>query len=127
MVTLTLDTALAAMNELCEVQGPKNNIREVLHFAARNPGITSPGIALVAKERSDQVLINGYSADHDDQHRDGEIIALALSFIDPNRFPNPFDDFPHHPPFDDRIAMLARAGACIVAEIERLQRLKEAS
>jgi len=95
------------------------------------------GIELIQWKRTRQEL-QGYTGAHDDQYTMGELanaaafLAVTLTGINP-------DDKPsfREPPFanlwpaawefiepDDRIEELAHAGALIVAEIERLQRLQ---
>ena len=96
------------------------------------------GLELIREERKRQIE-KGYTADHDDTHTDEELAdgaalyALsddARSFID-DEWGN--DMYLHFWQFElkylkftpnNRIKQLTKAGAMIVAEIERLQRLE---
>ena len=86
----------------------------------------------VLAERKRQQLIEGWTPDHDDEHADEELAdaaaAYALSpkhYVFPNRAECP-DFWPWDErcwnPKDDRRRDLVRAGALILAEIERLDR-----
>lgn len=107
-------------------------------------------LKLIAAERARQTELHRWDAAHDDEHDSGELAlaaalyatpsllyamrhsANATSFVDPWPWDERFDKRPmngnvlqpngelrHH----DRVRQLAKAGALIVAEIERLQRL----
>lgn len=94
-------------------------------------------IELIADERARQVVKEGYTFQHDDEHGAGELAMAAMCYamlpcwrpaeMAPMGWPwsniDPMDGFKPTP--DDRIRELVKAGALIVAEIERLQRLKE--
>lgn len=97
------------------------------------------GIQLIAEERQRQIEIEGWTYEHDAEHKEGELANAAcayamtndmISFID-NEWGN--DMFLHFWPFDLewlkrdytdntnlRIRDLQKAGALIVAEIDRL-------
>ncbi len=83
------------------------------------------GAELIAAERRRQIEVLGWTPEHDDQHEDGELLyaAEAYMFGDPDSWPWDEDGF--RP--TDIIHDLARAGACIAAEIDRRQRIKPAS
>jgi hypothetical protein len=92
-------------------------------------GEQSGGVALIAAERARQVSAEGWSAQHDDQHETGELLAAAARYLDAGsdydlggRLP----DWPWEPhwfkPSDDLIRNLVKAGALIAAEIDRQQR-----
>jgi len=97
------------------------------------------GIVLVARERKRQIEEEGWSSEHDQQHINGELAALAMCYLtDPEKreeefgeleppiwFPESWDLQWWKPTPDDRIRELAKAGALIVAEIDRLQALKK--
>lgn len=100
-------------------------------------------IQLILNERRRQVEIEGWSLDHDDNHTDGELAAAAATYADPANY---HGDFPLYdgsgeakvliprtyrwpfgkewfkPSPENRIRELAKAGALILAEMERLQR-----
>lgn len=86
------------------------------------------GIELIAEERKDQKLREGYSDDHDDQHRAGEIAMAAVCYAMPSfvrdgplwraYWPWERDDWKPTP--KNRVRELVKAGALIAAEIDRL-------
>ena len=87
------------------------------------------GIELIMQERLRQIKEEAYTSKHDDEHTDGELADAAACYaattIRRNRFIGwvwPFDFEWWKPSPKDRIKELAKAGALIVAEIERLQR-----
>lgn len=100
------------------------------------------GLALIAKERARQVFIERYTSEHDDEHDLGELALAAALFALPydakvgNEPLLKQDDyvglhialevgcnFIVKPDFDN-MRRLIKAGALIVAEIERIQRTK---
>ncbi len=93
----------------------------------------SPAIKLIMAERERQIADDGYTPYHDDFHISGELAAAAACYVLPPEirsesllgkiWPWDADEFkptPHDPCHD-----LVKAGALIVAEIERLQRNRE--
>lgn len=93
------------------------------------------GYNLIAAERQRQVLQEGWTFDHDDEHDDGELIRAAACYLDTARMREVQALHVHaisHPgwpwaqafwkPSDDPIRNLVKAGALIAAEIDRLQR-----
>ncbi|EIQ01611.1 hypothetical protein OpiT1DRAFT_00183 [Opitutaceae bacterium TAV1] len=93
------------------------------------------GIELIAEERNRQIKVKGFTAAHDDKHEGGEMIRAGLSYVmiadgqgKGIRFPACF--FPRMWPWErrwwkpsgDPVENLAKAGALIAAEIDRLQR-----
>jgi hypothetical protein len=111
-------------------------------------------IGLIQQERSRQIYDEGWTTEHDDKHTDGELAEAAscyaawahsISFkpediyITKGKENLPKDalllvERNHRWPWakewwkptpDDRIKELVKAGALIVAEIERLQRKKD--
>lgn len=95
-------------------------------------------IDLIATERQRQIIQEGWSFSHDDQHNDGELAAAATCYAMPDEIRNaiiwnitvrfriwPWADCFWKPSPGNRIRELVKAGALIVAEIERLQRLQD--
>lgn len=84
---------------------------------------------LIAAERQRQVVELGFSAQRDDAYALGELSLAASAYAaaedqrawhgDPDSFKPATDDTP-----ESRIRELVKAGALIIAEIERLQRLQ---
>lgn len=93
------------------------------------------GIELIAEERQRQVTVEGYDNAHDDEHSAGELAMAAMCYamdpiwrpaeIAPMGWPwiggGEMDGFKPTP--GDRVRELVKAGALIVAEIDRHQRL----
>lgn len=97
------------------------------------------GVALIAAERQRQMEAEGWSRSHDDsEHQSGELVHAAISYaLHPFSNERLADDHrvpagtavPEHWPWDtewwkptpkDRVRELTKAGALIVAEIDRL-------
>lgn len=94
------------------------------------------GIELIAEERQRQIEKEGWTKEHDAQHKNDELANAAICYADPNihyhqenrimrhRIPNEFWpkqwDIRWFKP-TDRIRDLVKAGALIAAEIDRLQ------
>lgn len=85
-------------------------------------------IRLIEKERTRQIESEGWTTDHDDSHECGELARAASAYAHPVFMD---DEVPIQwtwnykwwkPTPEDRIKELVKAGALIVAEIERLQR-----
>lgn len=74
---------------------------------------------MIAAERQRQVAEEGWTPEHDDQHREGALAMGAIGYLTGDR-----SDFPASWNFKpgDRVRELAKAGALIAAEIDRLQR-----
>lgn len=105
----------------------------------------SSGIEMIAAERERQIKEEGWTSEHDDQHQRSELAYAAACYAEfaasgfypplrrlnrrgPPRGRNwPFHDSWWKPGIGDdvdaRIYELAKAGALIAAEIDRLQRL----
>lgn len=102
------------------------------------------GVQLIGHERSRQIVMEAFGNVHDDGHIAGELALAAAVYASPvpiqrcasmgkrNGCPPaawPFSRNLFKPGergnFDDRIRELAKAGALIAAEIDRLQRLRE--
>lgn len=95
------------------------------------------GVEIIRRERERQIRDEGWTSQHDDRHPGGKlaIAGAVYALPEPFRFRTSGDgeDSPDLWPFDyaywkptpnDRIRELAKAGALIAAEIDRLLRLK---
>jgi hypothetical protein len=87
------------------------------------------GAQLIAAERERQVQLEGFTAEHDNAHDPGELIAAAAAYallpIAPREFVCnlwPWRQSEFKPSDDDPLRNLVRAGALIAAEIDRLLR-----
>jgi hypothetical protein len=107
----------------------------------------SPGIRRIIDERRRQIEVEGWTSEHDDEHVTGELADAAACYAsttdprdlfgyplwpwDPNwdkRMSRPLlvqDKITPLPTLNARIRELEKAGALIVAEIDRLTRLKD--
>lgn len=98
-------------------------------------------IGLIAAERMRQIEKEGWVAEHDDEHSEGQLSDAAACYAMSEGHRSKYASYNvlHGKPFprwwpwefawwkptpDDRIKELVKAGALIVAEIERLQRLR---
>lgn len=85
------------------------------------------GIELIAEERKRQIEKEGWSPEHDDQHKNGELAQAAACYAI-NKLPVPARlSFPWPQHWDkrkkhDRKKSLIIAGALIAAELDRLMR-----
>lgn len=88
------------------------------------------GIDLITKERERQLEQEGWTVDHDQQHKKGELAKAAACYAAPLVTRKawdllsriwPWDMKWWKPTPDDRIKELVKAGALIAAEIDRLQ------
>jgi hypothetical protein len=71
------------------------------------------GVKLIADERVRQITVKGWSDSHDDAHTNGELIVAAIHYATANCICKPPSG---------RIGNLAKAGALIAAEIDRIMR-----
>ncbi len=82
----------------------------------------------IRSERTRQVEEKGWDAAHDDQHTDGSLAFAACNYAMPERCRDlvarvwPWDATWWNPTPGDRVRELTKAGALIVAEIERIRR-----
>lgn len=94
--------------------------------------VESDGARAIELERREQVA-RGWTADHDDEHDEGELLYAAICYAQfrlddphdpPERVPDawPFEPENWHA-HRDRRRNLVKAGALIAAEIDRLDRL----
>lgn len=87
---------------------------------------TEEGTSIIRDERTRQVQKEKWTPEHDDHHTDGEMLAAAVAYI---RYANGSRKAPEWPweakwwkPSNDPVRNLAKAGALIAAEIDRLKR-----
>lgn len=98
------------------------------------------GIEIIAEERKRGMEVEGWTPEHDDQHHTGDLAHAAAAYASAElyrRATSPgYDNTPHIWPFErkwwkpsphDRIKELAKAGALIASEIDRLNRVSLAS
>lgn len=105
--------------------------------------MSKTGVEMIVEERQRQIVEEGWTAQHDDRHQDGEIIGAAISYAIAGIYPEGTDgaeynlknrikywwpnrwDWGWWKP-KSRITNLVRAGALISAEIDRLLRKEKA-
>ena len=93
----------------------------------------SVGVDMIAEERQRQVKVEGWSYMHDDDHDDESLAIAASCYALPDHKNRgeyvdtlwPWSEEYWKPTPKDRIRELVKAGALIVAEIERLKRMEE--
>ena len=99
------------------------------------------GIELIAEERQRQIEKEGWTAEHDDTHVQGEIARAAASYalpegewtatpVHPHLIQSremfwPWEENNWKPTPHDRVRELTKAGALIAAEIDRLNKLNK--
>lgn len=96
------------------------------------------GVEIIAAERARQVEVEKWSEGHDDEHTEGQLGGAAacyaiVAYAQMAGWVKGSEQSPAHywrwdrtwwKPSDDVIRNLARAGALIAAEIDRIQRAK---
>lgn len=84
------------------------------------------GIEIISEERERQISVEGWSPEHDDAHTNEELVQAAVKYALPkgNLWPAAWSIDWYKPTPEDRIKELAKAGALIAAEIDRLRRSK---
>jgi hypothetical protein len=95
-----------------------------------------PALEMIAVERNRQIEKEGYDSDHDDAHTSGELAMAAACYAAPVPIHTvafcgdgeahdawPFDEDLDTREDHDDLRRLVIAGALLVAEIERLQRV----
>lgn len=104
-------------------------------------GAVMTGCELISAERWRQINEEGWTAEHDDEHCNGELARAGACYALPPMYRSkeiwsaplldllwPWDSewwkpgHEHPKAHDDRIRDLAKAGALIAAEIDRIQR-----
>lgn len=95
------------------------------------------GIELITEERQRQVEVEGWTLEHDDHHKWGELAKAAACYAvygtDAEVYENGDPAWPWSSEWDKRsnadggLHNLVKAGALIAAEIDRMQRLEAQS
>lgn len=91
------------------------------------------GVSLIAAERQRQMAVEGWTPEHDDEHKQEELLMAAYAYI-AKAWSGPTVDMIVPPacwpwsrswwkPSPDKTRNLVKAGALIAAEIDRLNRL----
>jgi len=92
------------------------------------------GIELIAAERKRQIEEEGYTAEHDDRWKNGELAMAGACYAMLSNWNNekmifeqfwPFNENYWKPSPKNHLQELKKAGALIAAEIDRLLRLKD--
>jgi hypothetical protein len=90
---------------------------------------TLTGADLIAAERQRQVEAEGWTLEHDDTHKYGEMAKAAALYANEAHMPRshshmniPPRDWPWWKPTGEPVRDLVKAGALIAAEIDRLNR-----
>ncbi|HCR1892467.1 TPA: hypothetical protein ONC27_004184 [Enterobacter asburiae] len=114
---------LAAEALLDELEAAEKRIAEL------EGGAFNPAILDVVAERQRQKTIEGWTPEHDDEHCNGELAMAAVCYINETGTVNRNGGKPWGWPWDaswwkpkTRRRNLVKAGALILAEIERLDR-----
>lgn len=103
----------------------------------QNSGIPQDGLSIITKERKRQIEEEGWSLEYDEQYTREQLATAAACYATPGPF-RMFDPRRDNIPLlwpwlsnwwkpseNDRIKELAKAGALIAAEIDRLLKLEE--
>lgn len=127
---------------LSEVEGNASLELEILRYIEHHykKWVTGQapvgGVQVILSERIRQMEVEGWTPEHDEQHADGSLAKAAACYAVaeelreagrprlPGFWPMSWDEEWFKPTPDDRIRELAKAGALIAAEIDRLLREK---
>lgn len=122
---ITATTPIPSQETPAEASEPR---APVLGLASGSP------LGLIAAERERQITVKGWTREHDDTHQSHEIALVAAVYAMPasHRYPAlmqhlcPWTDLRLKDPHteEDRDRELVKAGALIVAELERRQRAR---
>ena len=120
LLHLTTDELSALLDEL---EAAEKRIAEL------EGGAFNPAILDVVAERQRQKTIEGWTPEHDDEHCNGELAMAAVCYINETGTVNRNGGKPWGWPWDAswwkpnaRRRNLVKAGALILAEIERIDR-----
>lgn len=118
----TAETEMRQYNRIIQLEDERGELRrldESWSISALRAGI---GAARISHERARQQIEEGYGADHDREHTNGELVEAAIAYatLDESRWP-----WSRHLlklESNNHARNLAKAGALIAAEIDRLER-----
>ena len=109
----------------------ENNPVKLRKFTIKAEGAMAQAIYDLLAERVRQVDYEGWSPEYDDQHTLGELAAAAACYCHPEPCMDETKGVPFSWPWQrrwwkpsDRRRDLVKAGALILAEIERLDRIQ---
>ncbi len=94
------------------------------------------GIALITAERARQVIVEGWTPEHDAEHTRDQLATAGAVYALPARHRKYFHMIERLWPWsaewwkptpDDRVRELVKAGALIAAEIDRIQATEKES
>jgi hypothetical protein len=120
------ETVAAAREALRVLSGEKAGAEPAASStdAAEGPWAESPGVALIAVERSRQVTAEGYTPGHDAEHDGGELAEAAAAYALAANGDGACREFwPFRPVAFKPVSpvrALTKAGALIAAELDRL-------
>ena len=124
----------------CNLNGCHGVCFVKLPYEGRPERYIKSGVEQIAEERNRQILKEGWTPEHDDEHTENQLANAAATYamdsdcrealinligdckllgVPPTW---PFDDSYYKPSPEDRIKELRKAGALIAAEIDRLNR-----
>ena len=128
---MSIEAALAVADEVSPTPARAVTALKVLRAALAHAG---PGTALMAmlEERMRQVSVEGWTPEHDDEHRSGGLADAAACYaLHGGGLPQEL--CLDHWPWDmswwkpsSKMRDLEKAGALLIAECERLQRAEQA-
>lgn len=131
-----LDADITALNALNSAANPTTVLAMLDELEAAEKRIAelearafNPAIMDVIAERQRQQSVEGWMPEHDDEHCNGELAMAAVCYINETGTVNRNDGKPWGWPWDAswwkpnaRRRNLVKAGALILAEIERIDR-----
>ena len=114
----------------------QRELQESLAAEADNYRIVrkNSGVGMITDERLRQIKVEGWTPEHDDEHKDGELAEAASCYAYVSNYEHPQnvrvpEDWPWDrkwwKPSADPIRNLVKAGALIAAEIDRLKRKRQ--
>ena len=100
----------------------RNYTNKILNEMKKKITKTKTGIELITKERERQIKEEGYTIEHDDSHYSGELAQAARAYYYNDKTIFPWDLSFFKP--ITKTLNYEKAGALVLAEIQRLTRLK---
>jgi len=116
----------------CGLHGLLNNLRAVKNSLTSVPAVSKAATDVLA-ERERQVTAEGWTPEHDDDHNNGELAKAAACYALQSACPGNQGDYLRFWPVEwasswwkpkDSRSDLVKAGALILAEIERIDRAR---